>query len=485
MPRGDVGRATATALLVYALFWNPWLQFSNASNFLDAAVSYVDTGRWALAHADLYEAKDTATARDGRLVPGVPIGTALVIVPLYVAWRAVEGRVDTMDRFHAFNGFVALALGATATAATVAQVHWLAGWLGAGPVGQRRAALLFAFGTQAFQFGTMVTKESLTALALTSALRLGLGAGDAARRVAAGALGGATVLLTHSTAPFPVLLGALVLARHGARNALLVVLGALPLALALGAYDATMFGAPWRTSYSSITGLTTRWVAPKAAIVADLVLGPRGGLLLYSPFLLLGLAALVRVWRTRWRGEAVLTTALVLALLGLAASWQSQFGARASWAHGLGPRHLFPVVPVLAAFAGVSLERLSWRALAIVALPSVACGYLGAQAGLAPVPNALPYAVKTLLSGTGMGVAFKEGLPRWLGFDNLHTLVSRPDVRAVDVLAMLSTPAGRHLALAQAACLTANALAGAGVAWIVVRVWRPRAATAEATACAS
>lgn len=481
---GDAGRTAVTALLVYALFWNPWLQFSNASNFLDAAVSYVDTGRWALAHADLYDAKDTALARDGRLVPGVPIGTAVAIVPLYVAWRALAGPVDTMDRFHAFNGFVALALGATAMAATVAQVHWLAGWLGAAPTGRLLAALLFAFGTQAFQFGTMVTKESLSALAITSALRLALGAGGATRRAAAGTVAGLAVLLTHIAAPFPAMLAALVLAREGARRALILALGGLPWAVALGAYDAAMFGAPWLTSYSSITGLPTRWETPKAPIIGDLLVGPRGGLVLYSPFLLLGIAAVARAWRTRWRGEALLTAAFVIALLGLGASWQSQFGDRASWSHGLGPRHLFPAISLLAAFAGTPLERLSRRALAVVALPSLACGYLGAQAGFAPVSNAFPYAVKTAISGTGMGVTFKEGLPRWLGFDNLHTLVSRPDVSAADVLALLPTAPGMRLVLAQLACLAANVVVAAGVAWVVARVWRPRAAQAEAP-CAS
>ena len=101
--RADAGRIFVTALLVYVAFWNPWLQFSNSDNFVDAAVSLVDTGRWELAHWRRYEGKDTATARDGRVVPGVPFGTALVIVPVYAAWRgtggpAVEGWAGLEDR---------------------------------------------------------------------------------------------------------------------------------------------------------------------------------------------------------------------------------------------------------------------------------------------------------------------------------------------------------------------------------------------------
>src|SRR5262249_60417620 len=75
-------------------------------------------------------------------------------------------------------------------ALTAVQVAWLAGWLGAARRGRVLAALLFALGTQAFQFGTMLTKEGLTALAVTTAVRLALDEGDARRRAMAGAPAG-------------------------------------------------------------------------------------------------------------------------------------------------------------------------------------------------------------------------------------------------------------------------------------------------------
>ena len=101
--RADAGRIFVTALLVYVAFWNPWLQFSNTDNFVDGAVSLVDTGRWELVHWRLYGGKDNATARDGRIVPGVPFGMSLVIAPAYAAWRLaggarVEGSVDVTAR---------------------------------------------------------------------------------------------------------------------------------------------------------------------------------------------------------------------------------------------------------------------------------------------------------------------------------------------------------------------------------------------------
>ncbi|HEV8584856.1 MAG TPA: hypothetical protein VGT02_07775 [Methylomirabilota bacterium] len=480
----DGARVFVTALLVYLLFWNPWLQFSNSDNFVDAAVSFVDTGRWELVHWRLYEGKDTATARDGRVVPGVPPGTAAAIVPLYGAWRAAGGaRVTGWAGLEAVNAVAILLLCAPAMALTAVQVGWLAGWLGATRRGRVLAALLFAFGTQAFQFGTMLAKESLTALAITTALRLALDEGGAGRRAAAGALASAAVLLHHSVAPLPVLLGLVVVARHGVGAAGAFVAGGVPGALALGAYDTWLFGAPWRTSYSAITGLDTRFVTPKPAIVADFLVGPRGGLVLYAPFLLAAGAGLAAGWRGARRSEAALTAVFLAVLLTVGVSWQSQFADRASWSHGLGARYLFPALPLLAAFAGPVLERLGPRALALLAVPSLVCGYLGAQAGFAPVPNALPYALKTFVSGTGMSVLFKEALPAWTGLETLHTMVARPEVSARDLLARLPSPEGLQLALHQVLFLALNAAALLAVWWVIARLWRPRAL--EVPACAS
>src|SRR5690349_6124189 len=344
--RSDGGRIFVTALLVYVVFWNPWLQFSNSDNFVDAAVSLVDTGRWELTHGRLYDGKDTATARDGRVVPGVPAATALLIAPVYAAWRLAGGAaVDGWAGLEAVNAVVVLLLCAPAMALTAVQVAWLAGWLGATRRGRVLAAVLFALGTQAFQFGTMLTKESFTALAITSAARLALGGDGVRRRAAAGALAAAAALLTYSAVPWPLLLGAVVVARGGGRDAMPFALGAAPFALAQAAYDTWLFGAPWRTSYAAITGLHTRFVLPKLAIIADLFIGPRGGLVLYSPFLLTAFSSLHEAWRGARRAEAAVTAAFLAALALVGASWQSQFADRASWSHGLGARHLFPVLP--------------------------------------------------------------------------------------------------------------------------------------------
>ena len=126
--RTDAARIFLTAWLAYAAFWNPWLQSSMTANFLDAAVSFVDTGRWEMAHPQFYEGKDTATI-NGRVVSAEPPGTAVLIMPLYLGWRFLVGPVDTPEAFQTLNGALALAVGATTSALVAVQSAWLAGWL--------------------------------------------------------------------------------------------------------------------------------------------------------------------------------------------------------------------------------------------------------------------------------------------------------------------------------------------------------------------
>ena len=71
-----------------------------------------------------------------------------------------------------------------------------------------------------------------------------------------------------------------------------------------------------------------------------------------------------------------------------------------------------------------------------------------------------------------MGVVFKEALPRWLGVDTLHTVLSRPDVSASDLLRLLPTAEGARLAGNQLLLLGANLLVLGGIAWFLLRLWK-------------
>jgi hypothetical protein len=116
--------------------------------------------------------------------------------------------------------------------------------------------------------------------------------------------------------------------------------------------------------------------------------------------------------------------------------------------------------------------QVSRRVALLVAIPSVICGYLGAQAGLIPGADPVVYALKTWISGTGMGVLFKEALPAWLGLDTLHTVLSRPEVGASDLLRLLPTAEGVRLAGNQLLLLGVNLLVLGGIAWFLLRIWK-------------
>lgn len=468
----DARRVFVTALLVYAVFWNPWLQYSHSWNFIDAAVSFVETGRWQMTHTDLYKATDTVTV-GGRVVSAVPPGTAVLLVPPYLAWRAIVGPVSTREDFEAFNALLVLAVSSVSAALAAVQVGWLAGWLGAPRGGQIWAAILFALGTQSFQFATLLSGESVVGLAVVTALRLAVEPGGPARRALGGFAAAVTATLVQSAALLAPLLVVLIGAREGPRRAVAFLAGAAPLTLALAAYNTWLFGRPWRTGYSFVPfplGVETGLFKP--AILVDLLVGPRGGLFLYSPYLLLAVVGLALAWRTGRRGEASVAAAFFALVVLVVVAWQSRFTDRALWAIGLGPRMLFGAVPLLAPFAARPLAEAGRGVRLLLAVPSLACAYLGAQAGLIPEANPVPYAVKTWISGTGMGVLFKEALPRWFGMETLHTTVSRPEVTATDLLRLLPTHEGQLLAFHQALFLALNLVVLAATGWALRGLWR-------------
>ncbi len=469
--RSDAARIFLTAQLIYAAFWNPWLQSSMAWNLLDTAVSFLDSGRWELQYSALYDGIDTLVV-NGRVVAAAPPGLAVLIMPMYWGWRSIIGTVDTVESFNAFNGFLVLAVGVPAAAFAAVQVAWLAGWLGASRRGQLLAAALFALGTQNFSFGTMLFREGLAGLAVVAAFRLSVEPGGSGRRTVAGALAGlATALVYQAGLLIPPLL-ILILRREGVRQASAFVLGCAPAAIALGVYHTWLFGQPWRTPYAVLFDLHYMGFAPpKVPVFVDLLVGPGGGLFLYAPFLVFGLHGFALAWRTGRREETLAASVYLVCVWLVVGVYQSRFGDRALFSAGLGPRMMFPAIPLLAAFAGSALAHLNRGSLLLVSVPSLACGYLSAQAGFIPGSDLFPYAVKTLISGTGMGVVFKEALPIWLGFDTVHTVVSRPDVNASDLLRLLPTAEGARLAGNQLLLLGANLLVLGGIAWFLLRVW--------------
>jgi hypothetical protein len=477
---GDRGRLFLTALLVYALFLNPVLTNPMTWSALDAAGALVETGRWQVRHAELYADVDVALS-GSRKVAGPPPGLAALLVPVYAGWRIVAGPVDTSERYAVFHVVATLLVGATTSALAVGEVAALAGWLGAGRAGRLWAALLFAFGTPAFFFGTQLFKENVAALAVIVAFRLSVEPGGPGRRAIAGLLAGVAAVVVYPAGLIGLGLAALVAAHDSRRSLVAFVLGWTPPLAALAMYNAWFFGRPWRFAYSAYLTLpgaapSVAFTLPSASVLINSLLHQRDGLLLYSPFLLLGVVGLGTAGRAGRRVPAAVVAVFAVLLWAVSAAWLARFPG---WFPGA--RYLFTVIPLLAAFAAPVLERVDARLRWALASASLALTYLTVQAGHISGPAPLAYAAKALVSGCGLPVLFKETLPGGLGIETLHTMLSRPEVTGRDLVAMLATPAGWRLVLNQALVVVLAAAVFAAAAAAIHRLWA-RATVARAVA---
>ncbi len=167
--------------------------------------------------------------------------------------------------------------------------------------------------------------------------------------VGAGLAAGAAVLLEYQAALLALIVVAYA-ARRGLRALGLVVAGALPAALLLGAYDAVAFGSPFRLSYRYVAnsyaeaqrggffGIGT----PSAHTLWHVLAGDRG-LLVVSPVLVAAAAGLVLLWRQGWRAEALACGAAAAGFLLVNAGYFLPYGGNSP-----GPRFFAPALPFLA-----------------------------------------------------------------------------------------------------------------------------------------
>jgi hypothetical protein len=257
--------------------------------------------------------------------------------------------------------------------------------------------------------------------------------------------------------------------------------GWLPPLTALGLYNAWFFGRPWRFAYASYINLpeaapTVGWAVPDPSVLFNSLVHQREGLLLYSPFLALAVVGLAVAWRAGHRLSAAVVAGFAVLLWALSAAWLARFPSSFT-----GARYLFPVVPLLAAFAAPGLDRVRAGVRHALGITSVGLTYLTVQAGHIADPAPLLYAVKTFVSSAGLPVLIKEILPAALGVETLHTTLARADVTVRDLAPLLATPAGWQLALNQALVILLGAAVFASLAAVVHRLWA-RATVAGAIA---
>jgi hypothetical protein len=165
----------------------------------------------------------------------------------------------------------------------------------------------------------------------------------------AGLFAGTAVLFQYATGLIALALLGYAAWRHRWR-ALWFIAGAVPPALALGAYDWVAFGSPFHLSYRYIANAYTESQhhgffgigVPTLGGLKDVLVGTRG-LLYFSPVLVAAAVGLWLLWRRGIRAEALLAAGVVVLFLLLNAGYFLVYGGGTP-----GPRFFGPAVPFLA-----------------------------------------------------------------------------------------------------------------------------------------
>lgn len=233
------------------------------------------------------------------------------------------------------------------------------------------SALLFGIGTSVFSTAQALWQHPAVVLFLVIALsaleRLDtLGPAD---RLKPGLVAALSLSLAAASRPAVIPMAAtlfvFLLTRKRHRAVLLAGAAAIP-AAAVGFYNATFFGAPWRFGPA---GMGQRFFAAFPESIGGLLLSPARGLLIFTPVALIALGGLATRTRTcaRARGLAAAVAAHFLFI----AAWNEWHGGES-----FGPRLLTDLLPALFFFLPEGLAV--WpKAGALLGAFSVAIQLLG------------------------------------------------------------------------------------------------------------
>jgi hypothetical protein len=295
-------------------------------------------------------------------------GVALTAVPVVAVARAVIPGADTPVGVVWLHWLATLFVAGIPTIAAALALRGLAMRLGAGPGGGWIAAAVFAVGTPAWAYATLMWGHALAASCIVVAVALAVraAADDRPRTlVGLGLAAGWAILTELSTVPaIAIVLGlaAYQLRVRGAslvRATALVAAGAvLPAALLFG-YNAVAFGSPFAVGYQSVAGFEGMQrgllgvCAPRAYVAGEILFGEYRGLLRWAPVLAIAPLGLWLSIRSRpARPLAVACSAIVVYFLLFNAGYYYWHGGSS-----FGPRHFAPALPFLAAGVGVVWSR--------------------------------------------------------------------------------------------------------------------------------
>lgn len=318
--------------------------------------------------------RDMSSPGDGRYFCDKAPGHSFLGVP--ACWIALKtGLIEPYPSGLAARAYwpadywVTLGTNGLYTALGAVLLTALLQWLGVRPTVALLTGQAWALATIAFPYATLYYGHSTCAFfTLLSVAFLCWWPGRWWACFLSGLATGIAVTIDYPQAVF-ALAGVVVLgcmgwfrrdSQFGRWDWLWYVLGGLPMAGLLGYYHYLVTGSPFQVPYTMEVeeifayhreGIGIPIGVPKPAVVYELLLGQKRGLLWYSPVLLAAAPGLVVLWRRRQRWLAVLATLTFLGLLGINAGFPTWDGG---WA--VGPRFLLPSFPLLLVAAGVWLN---------------------------------------------------------------------------------------------------------------------------------
>lgn len=311
---------------------------------------------------------------NGHYYSDKPPGLAIVVLPTYVALRAVGVRTsgDPTVMLWAL-GLVGVVLPAVLLVVLMALVvEALEPRMGI-PV-----ALVIGTGTLLMPFATMFFSHALSALLVFAAFAAAWRGrrGSVAWLALAGMLTAFAVTTEYPNAVAGAAVGVYAVAKRGAivRRAIVYGAGSLTGLLPLLAYHAWAFGSPFESARSHALYFRGEGAIERAGETGGLfgldafpsltravtLLFTEWGLLTATPMVFLALLGVVALARQGWRAEAVLIGSVWLVYLILHMSYYSIFGDFAG-----GPRYLVPVLPLLALPLAAAARRWPGEALGL------------------------------------------------------------------------------------------------------------------------
>jgi hypothetical protein len=353
----------AVLLFAYGFFqqrpvWNEYSRYDLVRAIVEQGTLRIDSFHENTGDKAFYE---------GHWYSDKAPGTALLGVPVYVLLSLTSHVTGggTPEPVEAAQALAFVESGLTTLVLVLLLIRFLGRF-----VGERWAitvGLAYAFGSIAFPFATMFFGHAASAAALFGAFYL---LHRQTRRpgrwngLAAGFLAGWAVLIE-----IPVVLGVAALLAYalfvGRGVALRFLVGGLPLAAILMAYNWLAFGSPLSLGYQHTTAFAEQnaqglvsIVWPTADRAGELLFSERG-LLRLAPWFALAPLGLVALRRRDVRYEILLAATICAAFLTYNSGALNPFGG---WTPG--PRYLLPALP----FAAILVAFIPAR-LRLVAVP--------------------------------------------------------------------------------------------------------------------